>query len=549
MCGGWAGRIVARGRGKGFGCANRTIVGSEEPSLPWYADAAVVLLACLAAAGAATLHVRNAIRLRRARRAFDTLFDWSVDACFLVDADDGKIQRANRAVRRILDYTPADLKGRPFFDVVADESAQGPNLLEKIALQGAVFASHRFQDRHGNTVSMDMTAAIAPWDGGRVIVVTAKEISERRDSELALLESEERFRFLAQATGEGVVVHSQGHVIFANDAYYSMFGLKPEDIEGRDALELTVAPESLPDIRRRIAGGFDQPYETVGRHRSGRAFPILIHGQDKVYHGQPVRVSTVRDMSEENRAREERERLIGELTRQNDELEQFTYAVSHDLKSPLLTIASYAASLPEDLALGDTDEALRRIQRIDDAVERMQALLDGLLEFSRAGRSLQEKAPVQVADLIDQSLRMLDASVKRRGVEVHIGEDLPTVMGDAVRLRQVFQNLIENAIQFMGDREDPRIEIGVRPHERMPVITVCDNGKGIEPRMQERIFQIFVTGRPRGQGTGVGLALARRIAEQHGGSLWVESEGKGKGATFCAALPAAGPHSREDAQA
>ncbi|GAF88125.1 unnamed protein product, partial [marine sediment metagenome] len=171
-----------------------------------------------------------------------------------------------------------------------------------------------------------------------------------------------------------------------------------------------------------------------------------------------------------------------------------------------------------------------------DATDRMRNLLDGLLELARTGRVVNGPEPIVLGELLREAVELVAGRIAASGVEVEIPPELPVVYGDRVRLREVFQNLIENAVKHMGGQPAPRIEIGVRAAGGETVCYVCDNGVGIDARCQEKIFGLFEKLDPASEGAGVGLALVKRIVEVHGGRIWVESEGIGKGSTFCFTL-------------
>ncbi|MEE8524121.1 MAG: two-component regulator propeller domain-containing protein [Thermoanaerobaculia bacterium] len=230
----------------------------------------------------------------------------------------------------------------------------------------------------------------------------------------------------------------------------------------------------------------------------------------------------------------ERERLIGELERKCAELEHFNYTVSHDLKTPLVTIKGFLGYLRKDMASGDIGHVERDLNHISDAADRMSSLLDDLLAFALVGRQINPPESVELHELAYEARELAAGILGENRVDLEIGRDLPVVSGDRVRLRAVFQNLIENAVKYMGDQAAPRIEIGCRRgDDGGEVVLVRDNGRGIAPRYHAKIFELFERLDADNRGTGVGLALVKRIVELHGGRVWVESEGPGHGSTFC----------------
>jgi signal transduction histidine kinase len=244
-----------------------------------------------------------------------------------------------------------------------------------------------------------------------------------------------------------------------------------------------------------------------------------------------------RDISDRKQAEIEREKLITELSAKNAELERFTYTVSHDLKSPIVTIRGFLGYLAEDAYSGNTARMENDIQRITNATDKMQDLLRDLLELSRIGRMMNAPETIQFEDLLHDALDIVHGQLEGHHITVLTQPNLPAVHGDRQRLTEVLQNLLDNAIKYMGNQPDPRIEIGQQGEEDdRPIFFVKDNGIGIASEYHERIFGLFNKLDPRSDGTGVGLALVKRIVELHGGRISVESE-LGKGSTFYFSLP------------
>jgi PAS domain S-box-containing protein len=249
-------------------------------------------------------------------------------------------------------------------------------------------------------------------------------------------------------------------------------------------------------------------------------------------------VSLTQDITERKQAESEREALIAELETKNAELERFTYTVSHDLKSPLITIGGFVGFLEKDALTGNQEQIKADVAHINDAVSKMQRLLNELLELSRIGRQMNPPVETSFEAIAREAVRLVHGRIAAHGVEVKIATGLPTVHGDRARLVEVVQNLVDNACKFMDDQPQPRIEIGTRESDEMMVFYVRDNGIGIEPQYHNKVFGLFEKLDPQSEGTGIGLTLVRRIIETHGGRIWVESEGTGQGSTFCFTLPA-----------
>jgi PAS domain S-box-containing protein len=249
-------------------------------------------------------------------------------------------------------------------------------------------------------------------------------------------------------------------------------------------------------------------------------------------------VGISRDITAFKETELERERLITELQIKNAELERFTYTVSHDLKTPLVTISGFLGFLERDVASGNMECIKQDTTTIRDAVEQMKRLLQDLLDLSRIGRVVNPPVDISFGVIAREALNMISIHLADLEVEVMVGADMPTVRVDYLRLVEVMQNLLENAIKFMGNQPQPHIEIGTRGQDKRGymIFFVKDNGIGIDSQYHEQVFKLFHRLDQGIEGTGIGLALVKRIIETHGGRIWVESTA-GKGATFCFTLP------------
>jgi signal transduction histidine kinase len=229
--------------------------------------------------------------------------------------------------------------------------------------------------------------------------------------------------------------------------------------------------------------------------------------------------------------------LIMELEAKNAELERFTYTASHDLKSPLITIRGFLGYLEKDALEGNSVRLQADIQRISDATDRMHRLLTELLELSRIGRTVNALEEIRFEEIIEEALKRVEGQLNERQIKVEVETRLPLIFGDRERLIEVVQNLVDNACKFTKDQPKPWIRIGSTYRDGENVFFVSDNGAGIKQEYHEKVFGLFDKLDPTSEGTGIGLALVKRIIEVHGGRVWVESDGPDLGATFCFTLP------------
>lgn len=244
------------------------------------------------------------------------------------------------------------------------------------------------------------------------------------------------------------------------------------------------------------------------------------------------------ELADRKRAQADREALIQELETKNAELERFTYTVSHDLKSPLITIQGFLGFVEQDAQKGNLPRLQADIARITEATKKMAQLLNELLELSRIGRMMNPPEDVPFVEIVRAALALVRGSLDAAKVRVVVAVDLPIICGDRTRLIEVIQNLIDNAIKFMGAQPDPQIDIGWRgvAADGKLIFCVRDNGVGIDPQYHAKVFGLFNKLDAQSEGTGVGLALVKRIVQVHGGDIWIESE-PGKGAAFLFTLP------------
>ena len=367
------------------------------------------------------------------------------------------------------------------------------------------------------------------YTGRRLMGALVRHIEEGEAGNRAVLET---------AADAIITIDARGLVRSFNKAAESIFGYSAGEVIGQNVKMLMPSPyrEEHDDyLARYLTTGQKKIIgigrEVAARRKNGSIFPIELAVSEA--HAGPLFTGIIRDVSERKELELSRETLIDELEQKNAELERFTYTVSHDLKSPLITISGFVGGLEGDARSGNFTRLHADVVRISAAVERMKRLLDELLHLSRVGRIVNAPTEISVRQVAMEVVSDLSGPLEQRGVEVVVSEDLPIVYGDRMRLHEVVQNLVENAIKFMGDQAAPRIEIGTKVSERERVIYVRDNGIGIDVRYRDKIFGLFDKLDQDSPGTGIGLALAKRVVELHGGRIWVESNAEGRGAEFC----------------
>ncbi|MFA4878052.1 MAG: PAS domain-containing sensor histidine kinase [Methanoregula sp.] len=371
--------------------------------------------------------------------------------------------------------------------------------------------------------------------------------SEQNKAEIALRKSEERLKFALEGSNDGIWdVQMDSGKTYISPRGWEILGYMPGE-----------HPESIPDWNDLVYPGdlaatnaalsayiegqipvFD--VEQRLKTRSGTWKWIRVRGKAVVRDaaGKPLRMTgTHTDITESKQAEVQREMFIKELGQKNAELERITYTISHDLKSPLLTIKWFAEILDNDARKGDSPERRQDIRRIIESADRMQELLADVLELSRIGRVVSQPEKISFGTIAREAADMLSGPLTERGFTVEIAPDLPVINVDRARIREILLSLLENAMKFRGSQPYPVIRIGADVSGATPVFFIQDNGAGINPRYLDRVFNLFEKLDPSSPGTGVGLTIVKRIIEVHGGKIWAESEGEGRGTTFRFTLP------------
>ena len=379
------------------------------------------------------------------------------------------------------------------------------------------------------------------------LFATVRDITEREQAKADLLYFKEyNEKIVASIPASLLVLDRNLNIKSVNRTYGETRGIKDEDVVGKNIKEVFPV-QLLKD------GGLLQAFEEVLATKEPRSLYEVKHASsdhpEKILN---ITVSGLRRAEEEEEEEEEEEatlilviediteraRLREDLREKNKELENFVYIVSHDLKSPIVSMQGFSSMLLNEYREKLGEEGERYIERIRANASRMEVLISDLLALSRVGRVVGAFKDVSSFDIVNRVCSGLKSRLEESGIEVSISDDLPLAHCDEERIYQVFENLITNAVKFTKDAEKPKIEIRHKDEGGFYRFCVKDNGIGIDPKYHGKIFEIFqrLNEIEDKEGTGIGLVIVERIVKNHGGEIWVESE-KGKGATFCFTLP------------
>ncbi|KYF84200.1 hypothetical protein BE17_52450 [Sorangium cellulosum] len=379
--------------------------------------------------------------------------------------------------------------------------------------------------------------SIYEWVGCNV------DVSDIRRAEEAFRVQHQLVRTIAENATLGLLMmDARQRCTFMNPAAEKITGFTFDEIKALDRPLHDLIHHKRPDgspypmdecpIDRALPRKSQEQGEDVFVHKDGSFYQVAFTASPILDGGVPVgTVVEVRDITEQKRAEEERERLIDALERSNKELDQFAYVASHDLKAPLRGIANLTQWIEEDLAGTLEGESREHMSLLRGRVRRMEALIDGILDYSRAGRVRHAVEPVDVGQLLADAIELL-APARGVGPRVEVEPGQPVLRTERIPLQQVFMNLISNALKH-ARRADVRVRVGHRDAGLHHEFSVEDNGPGIAPEFHDRVWGLFQTleARDKVEGTGIGLSVVKKIVESRGGRIWIESA-QGQGATF-----------------
>ncbi len=344
-----------------------------------------------------------------------------------------------------------------------------------------------------------------------------------------LAASNEHFQLLFNSTFEGVLIHEEGRIVQVNDSLISALGFTAAELVGRDVRDFV-----HPDDRARAEGTLmseTASCEARGRRKDGTVRDFEIRGKPLPRSTRPTRLLTIADITERNLQAEALRQSNEALERSNIDLQRFAYVASHDLQTPLRSIGSFVDLLHSTYAEQLDDQGRDWLSRTSKSVHHLRTLIDDLLAYSRVDAEPRAFERVSVREVLDRATSLLDVAIRESSAQITSGE-LPEVMGDRSQLVQLMLNLVGNALKYRGAAA-PVIHVAAETKGDEWQVSIRDNGIGIAPKHHQQVFEIFkrLHDLKEYPGTGIGLAVCRRVVNRHGGKIWVESNA-GEGSVF-----------------
>jgi len=481
--------------------------------------------------------------LQESEERYRALFRANADGVLIADSQTKKFVFANPVICQMLGYSEGELTKLGVGDIhpkdnlgyiISEFEAHARG--EKVLIENIPCLR-----KDGQIIYVDVKSTTALVDGRKVNVGFFRDITERKQAEEALRESEERYRDLFENASDLVQsVAPDGKFRYVNRAWREILGYSEEEVASLTLWDI-IHPDSMPHcqeiFQKVISGEAVSNIEAIFVAKDGKLVSVEGNANCRFEGGKPVSTRGIfHDVTERKQAQQAQERLNQQLRAKVSELETFSYAVAHDLRSPLVSIKGFVGLLEDDIQNQDTERIGEDIRLIGSGVRKMGQLLEETLTYSHSGRMVKPAEDIPFGEIVEEALGQFAELVRSIGATISLAETFPRVYVDRMRIKRVLTNLIQNSIAYRDKTRLLTIEIGSRLSEGEVVFFVRDNGIGIDASETEKVFDLFYRGTAESEGSGAGLAIVKRIIEAHEGRIWIEGK-PGEGTTMCFTLP------------
>ncbi len=481
--------------------------------------------------------IASEIRYRR-------LFETAQDGILILDADTGQIVEVNPFLIEMLGFSRDQFLGKKIWEIglFRDIVANIDNFQELQRREYIRYEDKPLKTADGRRIAVEFVSNVYVVNSKKVIQCNIRDITDRKRAEEAKIASEIRYRRLFETAQDGILIldADTGQIVEVNPFLIEMLGFSRDQFLGKKIWEIglfrdiVANKENFEELQRKEYVRYeDMPLETADGQR------IAVEFLSNVYtvNNKKVIQCNIRNITVRKKLEEDLVVKAAELARSNIELQQFAYIASHDLQEPLRAISGFTELLVKRYHGKIDEKADTYIEFITEGTTRMQQMIQDLLAYSRVQTQVHEFVLIDSNASLDLALSDLQVAIKEHNAII-TSDPLPSIFADREQITKMFQNLVGNAIKFHQPGVVPKVNISAKQDENNWIFSVSDNGIGISQQYADRIFKIFQRLHTRDEypGTGIGLAICRRIAEQHGGTIWIESV-PGSGSTFYFTIP------------
>ena len=523
-----------------IGCMNIAAHTLEE--VPLFARDAMEVIA--AQIGSAISRMRSEKTLQESEERYHTIVEGCIDGIVVLRGT--KVAYINQNVSYISGYSLEELYGLDFNKFVSPEHLQKTldvylrrTVGKEVPSACEIVAIHK----DGHSIWLEISGTWIEYQDGKAFMIFLHDITERKQAEEAIKIEQEKYRNVVESIGEGLfVTDKDGVVTYLNPEAERLTGYKTAEVIGKQIKEL-VSKDVIKTIdfplQKVIKGEPSQSFEAEFRRKDNTLVFVEVTLIANKKDGDIIEfMGVIRDITDRKHSEEKLKEALEDLEGLRKELDQFAYVASHDLKEPLRMVSGFIQLISNQYKGKLDSDADEFIDFAIDGSNRMRNMVGSLLEYSRVSTRGKPFKSTNSNMVLGLALYNLSSTIQTSGAVI-THDPMPTVMADSMQLVQLFQKLIDNAIMYRGEKE-AHIHISAEKKDNGLVFSVEDNGIGINPEYKDQVFQIFRRLHEKdGSGTGMGLAICKKIVERHGGKIWVESD-IGNGSKFCFTIPVGG---------